>query len=58
VNQRGQILFRAEEDKEEVGVADIDYRESENKWVNEKNNLWSDRRPEFYSDISDAKKKI
>lgn len=56
VSPRGQMLFKAEEDKEEVGVADIDYRESDNKWVNEKNNLWVDRRPIFYSKIADAAK--
>ena len=56
VSPHGQIFFKAQEDKEEVGVADIDYRESDNKWVNEKNNLWEDRRPIFYSKITDAAK--
>jgi len=44
----GLVLFRGSEDKEEVGVADIDYVDSENKNVNAKNNLWADRRPEYY----------
>ena len=54
ISPRGQILFKAEEDKEEVGVADIDFRESENKWLNEKNNIWTDRRPQLYTKITDA----
>jgi predicted amidohydrolase len=48
VSPKGNILFRASENKEEVCLADINYRESEDKAVNSKNNLWSDRRPEYY----------
>jgi predicted amidohydrolase len=48
VSPQGDILFRGSENKEEVCVADITYQESEDKAVNSKNNLWSDRRPEYY----------
>jgi len=48
VSNEGQILYRASPDKEEVGVADINFRTSENKRINSKNDLWSDRRPDFY----------
>lgn len=48
ISNEGQIYYRASPDKEEVGVADIDFRESANKRINEKNDLWMDRRPEFY----------
>jgi len=48
VNPQGDILFRASNNKEEVGVADIKYEESDEKAVNLKNNLWDDRRPELY----------
>ena len=52
---KGQVLFRGSEDKEEVGVADIDFVDSENKAVNAKNNLWADRRPEFYKRYGEEK---
>ena len=52
---KGQILFRGSEDKEEVGVADIDFVESEDKAVNARNNLWADRRPEFYKKYGEEK---
>jgi predicted amidohydrolase len=52
---KGQVLFRGSEDKEEVGVADIDFVESENKAVNARNNLWADRRPEFYKKYGEEK---
>ncbi len=44
----GEILYRASKNKEEYGVADIDTRVSENKVINLKNDLWKDRRAEFY----------
>jgi predicted amidohydrolase len=48
IGPQGQVIFRGSDDKEEVGVADINYRESENKAINARNNLWDDRRPEYY----------
>jgi predicted amidohydrolase len=48
VNPLGQVLISANNDKDEICVADIDYRESEDKAVNPLNNIWADRRPEFY----------
>lgn len=48
VSNRGDIIKRASADKEEPGVADINFRDSEDKEVNIKNDLWKDRRPEFY----------
>ncbi|HBZ00487.1 MAG TPA: hypothetical protein DEO84_04105 [candidate division Zixibacteria bacterium] len=56
VSPLGNILYRAVNDKDEVGFADINYRESEDKALNEKNNLWEDRRPRFYFDY--GKKKL
>jgi predicted amidohydrolase len=49
VSPKGEILYRASNNKDEIGFADIDYRESDDKAVNDKNNLWEDRRPQFYS---------
>ena len=48
VSSRGEIICRASPDKEEHGIADINFRETENKEINSKNDLWLDRRPEFY----------
>ena len=45
---RGERLFQASSDKEEIGVADINIKSSNDKRVNEKNDLFSDRRSEFY----------
>ncbi len=45
---RGDILYDGSRDKEEIGIADINFRESEDKRINPKNDLWNDRRPEFY----------
>jgi predicted amidohydrolase len=49
VSPRGEILYMATKNKDEIGFADIDYRESDDKALNEKNNLWEDRRPQLYT---------
>jgi predicted amidohydrolase len=48
VNPKGDILVSATNDKDEICFADINYRESEDKEISPNNNLWGDRRPEFY----------
>ncbi|OGC89510.1 MAG: hypothetical protein A2W25_16825 [candidate division Zixibacteria bacterium RBG_16_53_22] len=48
VGPRGEVLVSASSGKDEIGVADINYRESEDKAISLQNNLWADRRPEFY----------
>ena len=48
VSPKGEVLYHGSPDKEEIGVADIDLEHSNNKSVNLKNDLWADRRPEFY----------
>jgi len=45
---RGERLFQASSDKEEIGIADININSSSDKWINEKNDLFSDRRSEYY----------
>lgn len=49
VSPGGRILFRAGADSDVCGIADINVREAENKDLNEYNNLFGDRRPEYYS---------
>lgn len=48
VSPKGEVLYQGSIDKDEIGVADIDLEKSNNKKVNLKNDLWADRRPEFY----------
>lgn len=55
ISPRGKILYRGSDDKDEIGFADIDYKESEDKAVNVKNNLWADRRPQFYFGYGEKK---
>jgi predicted amidohydrolase len=48
VSPSGEVLYQGSIDKDEIGIADIDLEKSNNKKVNFKNDLWMDRRPEFY----------
>jgi predicted amidohydrolase len=55
ISPKGKILYRGSNNKDEAGFADIDYKESEDKAVNVKNNLWADRRPQFYIGYGEKK---
>ena len=46
---RGDILLRASEDEEEVGVIDIDPGLARDKNITDYNHLLNDRRPQYYS---------
>jgi predicted amidohydrolase len=48
ISPRGEVLYSGSKDKEEVGIADIELEKSDNKKVNFKNDLWADRRPDYY----------
>jgi len=48
-NPKGDILFQASRIKEETVIKDIDIRLARDKVITEKNDLFSDRRPEEYS---------
>lgn len=47
----GRVLFRAGEDSEEAGTAEIDVKSARDKKINEYNDLFSDRRTDFYSSL-------
>ncbi|MGY0288530.1 MAG: acyltransferase [Thermoproteota archaeon] len=47
-----EILARAPERGEHVAVVEIDPSEARNKKITERNDLWSDRRPELYGEIT------
>ncbi len=48
VGIEGKYLDTAGEDTEEVFIADINQNLADNKMINSENNLFEDRRPEFY----------
>lgn len=52
VSPKGEILYRASEDGEEVKVLEIDPEEARNKLITPENDLFLDRRKEFYTKIA------
>ncbi len=51
VDPEGRVLLRAADRGEAEGVVDVDLAESHRKLVNEHNDLFADRRPEFYRSL-------
>lgn len=51
VGPDGKIIFRASEEKQEAYQVEIDPLKSRDKNLNSKNNIFGDRRPEFYGII-------
>ena len=49
---KGEIVYRAAPDKEELYIAEIDLSLARNKFMTQKNDLFRDRRPEFYTSLS------
>lgn len=47
-SSRGEILVRASATRAEIHTSSIDPNEAKNKRVTDRNNLFEDRRPEFY----------
>ncbi len=50
---KGNVLYRASENKDEIFVADIEIKEAEDKNMNALNNLWDDRRTEYYKRLGE-----
>jgi len=48
VDPDGQVLYRASEDQEEMKVVEIDIEKARNKWINERNDLFHERREDLY----------
>jgi predicted amidohydrolase len=48
---KGEIVYRATTDKEELYTTEIDLSLSRNKFMTGKNDLFRDRRPEFYTSL-------
>jgi len=49
---KGEIVHRAAPDQEELYIAEIDLGLARNKFMTPKNDLFRDRRPEFYTSLS------
>jgi len=45
---KAEVLLRASEDKEEVGIVEINVEEARNKMLNEFNGIFKDRRRQYY----------
>ncbi|RLF77473.1 acyltransferase [Thermococci archaeon] len=45
---KAEVLAMGSEDKEEVGIVDINVKEARNKRINEFNDIFKDRKPGFY----------
>lgn len=48
---QGEVLYRARSQREELVILEIDPFQARNKKMTEKNDLFTDRRPEFYSEL-------
>ena len=49
----GDVIYRASDNKEEIFVADIDIEKARDKKINDFNNLWHDRRVEYYHSLGE-----
>ena len=54
-NPKGDILVQASQSKEEVGITDMDVGLSRDKMITPRNDIFSDRRPEEYSFLSESR---
>jgi len=51
VGPKGEVIASSNSDEEAVVLCDIDLSDARNKLITENNNLFTDRRPEFYDSI-------
>jgi len=49
VGPKGELIANSNSDEEAVAIFDIDLSDARNKFITENNNLFTDRRPEFYA---------
>ena len=49
VDPDGNILIRASEIEEEVQIVEVDLGKARDKFINSKNDIFKDRRPDLYS---------
>jgi len=53
IGPRAEVMYQAGGDTEEVGIMEVDLNIAADKQLNEYNNLFEDRRPEFYGKLTD-----
>jgi predicted amidohydrolase len=46
-----RILYRADAKNDEIGVAEIDVQSARDKRMTGHNNIFADRKPEYYQDL-------
>ena len=51
VGPKGEVIASSNSDEEAVVLCDIDLSNARSKLITENNNLFTDRRPEFYNSI-------
>lgn len=51
-----EVLYQAESESEEAGIVDVDLNRAADKQLNEYNNLFQDRRPDYYRILMDIRK--
>jgi len=50
---QGNVIYRASDNKEDIYVADIDIEKAKDKKINDFNDLWHDRRVEYYHSLGE-----
>jgi predicted amidohydrolase len=55
VSPEGSVLVRADENEEILLITEIDPKKARNKSLNPLNNLFTDRRPEMYRNLTEQK---
>ena len=50
---KGNVIYRAPDNKEEIFTADINIEEARDKNINSFNNLWKDRRVDYYNRLGE-----
>ena len=51
VGPKGEVIASSNSDEEAIVICDIDLSCARNKFITDNNNLFADRRPEFYASI-------
>jgi predicted amidohydrolase len=51
VAPKGELVYRAKSEEEELYIAGIDVKKARDKWMTQRNELFEDRRPEYYTDL-------
>ena len=56
VAPKGKLFYRAKPEEEKLFIAEIEVSKARHKWMTERNNLLEDRRPEYYSQLTERER--